>query len=240
VTTRLARLALSAAMVFTIPFAATHVLAAEVPVQPGATRLDGIAAVVGGLAPGPGVIAIYRSDVELRARMALLRESSLRDALGELPRGLLAASLAELIGEALIAVEAARLNLTQPSGADIAEERVRLLGERSVRGGPRELLGALGVGERELSAWIDRRALVNTFLQANLEGTLEASEAELERLFESEAHPFRGRTLEEVRPQFEPWLAQQRTEQAVSRWVSSLSQRTPHRVLVSYTSETDG
>jgi hypothetical protein len=211
-----------------------RVRAADVPVQPGAQRLDGIAAVVGGLAPGPEVIAIYRSDVELRARLALLRESSLRAALGELPVGLLGASLTELINEALIAVEAGRLNLARPSAQAIAEERMRLLGERTAERGPRELLGALGVGERELAAWVERRALVNAFLQGNLEGTLQATDSELERLFESEAHPFRDRALDEVRPQFAAWVAQQRTERAVQRWVSSLSQRTPHRVLVTY------
>lgn len=208
---------------------------AEVPVSSGAQRLDGLAAVVGGLTPGPNVISIFRSDVELRARMALLREASLREALGPLSDGLLRASLTALVGEALIAVEAARLNLARPSAALLAEERVRLLGERAADASQtRELLLALGVGPRELSDWVARRATVNGFLQANLEGMLDASSSELERLFQSEPHPFRGQALDEVREPFANWLAQQRVQGAVAGWVQSLTQRIPHRVLASY------
>lgn len=212
-------------------------LCAEPEPEPGAQRLDGVAAVVGGLAPGPRVLAIYRSDVELRARLALLREGTLRQALSVPPVALLRASLAELVGEALIAVEAARLNLSRPGPEALMEERGRLLGERSGdASSTRELLHALGVGERELTAWVERRATVNSFLQANLEGTLDASSSELERLFESEDHPFRGQPLELARERFAAWLAQQRMQRAVERWVSTLAQRTPHRVLVSYDS----
>jgi hypothetical protein len=203
-------------------------------VQPGAQRLDGIAAVVGGLAPGAGVISIFRSDVELRARMAVLGQATLRDALGALPDALLRASLDELVGEALIAVEAARLNLERPSAQELVEERARLLGGRGDAGSTRELLAALGVGERELADWIARRAVVNGFLQANLEGTLEISNDELVKAFESEQHPFEGHTLDEVRERFSAWLAQQRLQGAVERWVQSLAQRTPHRLLVVY------
>ena len=42
---------------------------ADVPVAPVAVRADGVAAVVGGQAPGPGVDLVLRSDVELRARL---------------------------------------------------------------------------------------------------------------------------------------------------------------------------
>jgi hypothetical protein len=219
---------------------------ADVAVPEGARRLDGIAAVVGGLAPGAQVISIYRSDVELRARLALLHQAafvpsraeeprvSTREALAELPDALLRASLAELVGEALIAVEAARLNLERPSARELAEERARLLGARGDPASVRELLAALGVGERELAEWIARRAVVNGFLQANLEGTLEVSNDELARTFASEPHPFQGHPLDEVRERFSAWLTQQRTQQAVERWVESLAQRTPHRVLVPY------
>lgn len=207
---------------------------ADVEVEPGAQRLDGVAAVVGGLAPGAQVISIFRSDVELRARMALLREATLREALGPLPDGLLRASLSELLGEALIAVEAARLSLERPSANEIAQERARLLGASGDAASTRELLAALGVGERELAEWIGRRAVVSAFLLANLEGTLDLPASEVERLFASDDHPFQGQALDEVRDRFTAWLAQQRMQRAVERWVQSLSQRTPHRILVAY------
>jgi hypothetical protein len=219
---------------------ALGLLAARAPAHadesapPASERLDGLVAVVGGLAPGPHVVAIFRSDVELRARLAVLRQRSLAVALNPLPDNILKASLAELLGEALIAVEAARLNLTPPSGAALAEERARLLDPGTQEATPRALLRVLGVSERELDAWLERRAIVNGFLQANLEGTLEVSSGELERLFASEPHPFREQSFDEARAPFAAWLGQRRMEQAVQRWVLTLRQRTPHRVLVSY------
>lgn len=197
-------------------------------------RLDGLAALVGGLTPGPQVIAILRSDVALRARVWLSRESSLEQALGPLPEGLLRASLQELVGEALIAVEADRLSLAGPSPEALASERERMLGRGHPGGVTSALLSALAVDERELAAWIERRAIVSGFLQANLEGTLDVAPAELEQLFRTESHPFQQLTFPEARERFAAWLTQQRTQQAVARWVQSLTQRTPHRVLAEY------
>jgi hypothetical protein len=180
------------------------------------------------------VLALFESDVEVRARLAILRQSDLRTALGEVPTSVLAASLKELLGEALIASEAVRLNMPEPSGAAIAEQRALLVGTRREPTPARALLDALGVNERELSEWIERRARVDAFLQANLEGTLDTSEEELEKAFASEAHPFYGEPFELARPKFEHWYAGLKLRQAVERWVVTLSQRTPHRVLVAY------
>ena len=206
----------------------------DVDFGPMGERLDGLVAVVGALAPGPQVVSIFRSDVELRGRMAILRERAVALALGPVPANVLRASLAELMGEALIAVEAARLNLAPPTALALADERARLLGTGERGSAARELLRALGVSARELSAWVERRAIVNGFLQANLEGTLEIGSTELEREFQRGAHPFTGQSFEQARPLFAAWLSQQRMEEAVQRWVQSLTQRTPHRVLVQF------
>jgi hypothetical protein len=207
---------------------------ADPRVDAEALRVDGIAAVVGGLAPGPGVLTIFESDVELRARVAVLRQSDLRGALSPLPAALLAASLKELLGEALIAFEATRLNMPEAGGAVLAEHRAQLIGTRHWPTPARALIEALGVNERELSEWVERRAQVDAFLQANLEGTLDTSEEELEKAFASEPHPFYGEPFELARPAFTQWLTQRKLAEAVERWIVSLSQRTPHRVLVAY------
>jgi len=200
----------------------------SLPRQP----IDGIAAVVGGHALGPATIMLLQSSVELRARLALLNGGTLALALGELPRGVLSASLAELLGEALIALEARRLNLDPPDAEARARERQRLL----EAAGPEaaQLLRALGVTERELSVWAERRAVVSGFLAANLEGTLDVSNMELERLFRSEPHPYQGEPFEEARTRFGEWLGRERMQAAVRRWVDTLAQRTPHRVVTSY------
>ncbi|HEY6881576.1 MAG TPA: hypothetical protein VI299_26300 [Polyangiales bacterium] len=208
--------------------------ASRIAPEPGAQRVDGIAAVVGGLTPGPTVITLLESDVELRARLAILRQSDLRTALGELPPSVLGASLKELLGEALIAAESVRLNMPEPSGAAVAEQRARLLGTRAQPSAARALLSALGVNEREVAELIERRARVDAFLQANLEGTLDTSEEALAQAFQSEAHPFYGEPFEVARDRFERWYAQVKLEGAVERWIVTLSQRTPHRLLVTY------
>ena len=228
----LRRCAIVAALIVSAWFPAPS--RAEVAAVENAQRLDGLAAVVGALTPGPRTVVILRSDVELRARLGLLRASNVARALGPLPEGLLAASLRELVGEALIAVEAARLSFASPLPAALVEERTRLVGTGDAARECVELLAALGVVERELARWVARRAAVRGFLQANLEGTLEVSDAELERSFTSDPHPFAGLALEAVRTRYAAWLAQQRMRTAVEGWVQSLTQRTPHRVLVSY------
>ncbi|MET0286683.1 MAG: hypothetical protein ABW352_19540 [Polyangiales bacterium] len=197
-------------------------------------RVDGVVAVVGALTPGPNAITLLASDVELRARYAVLRQRDLRTALGPMPSSLLAASLKELLGEALIAAEAARLNMPEPSGAAVAEQRAQLIGSAANPTATRTLLEALGVNERELVEWIERRARVDEFLQANLEGTLDVSEEELEQAFTREAHPFYGEPFELAREKFERWYAGVKLQEAVKRWVSTLAQRTPHRVLTEY------
>ena len=90
-----------------------------------ARRVEGIAAFVGGTAPGNDTVAILRSDVTLHARLALAQETA-RLPTGPLPAPLLAAALDEIIGEVLIAREADRLRAARPTDARIEEERARI------------------------------------------------------------------------------------------------------------------
>lgn len=84
---------------------------ADAPVVAGGVRADGIAAVIGGSAPGPSVDVILRSDVELRARIALSGQSERATGFEPLPLPLLRAALDQLVGEALIAREAERVRV---------------------------------------------------------------------------------------------------------------------------------
>jgi hypothetical protein len=207
---------------------------ADEPVVAGATRVDGLVAVVGALAPAPGVITILRTDVELRARVALAGAGVLDAAFASLSSSLLAATLDELIGEALIAHEADRLALEEPNAAALRAERKRF--EQKAGGTARliELMRTLGVQQRELEALVRRRAVVSAFLEGNLEGTLDVTAGELERAYNEEEHPFRDRPLEEVREPLRSWVSQRRLERFVARWVKSLGDRTPHRVLAEF------
>jgi hypothetical protein len=198
-------------------------------------RVDGVAALVGGQALGEGVLVILRSDVELRARLALLAggASSAAGALSvPLTTELLQATLNELLGESLIAIEASRLGLSAPTEHEVREQRARLAltGEASFN----ELLDALGVSSEEIDAIAERRARVAAFLAVNLEGTLDVSESELVRAYETEDHPFQGLSYAEERARFAAWIAQKRLKEAVGRWVLSLKERIPHRVVARF------
>jgi hypothetical protein len=193
--------------------------------------IDGIVAIAGASAPGPDAILILRSDVELRARLSLLTAGAADVVRAQLPDGLLSATLSELLGEALIAVEARRLNLAAPDAVRLQRARSRLIASAGGMQRLNALLRELGVSEREFSRIVSRRAIVSAFLDANLEGVTDITQAELERAYRSEAHPFRDRPLDENRDGLKSWLAQKRLESAVARWVDSVKRRIPYRQL---------
>jgi hypothetical protein len=197
-----------------------------------AARGEGIAAVVGDGAPGHGADVLLHSDVELRARLRLLGSGAAAEA--PLSETAMRVALDELVGEVLIAREAERVQVAQPAAAEVEAEVARL--ER-LAGGPQatgRLLRVLGASQDELRSMARRRAIVEAFLRANLEGTTMVTDAELARLYEAGEHPFVGRPLAEVAPSLRAWLAAQALERAVRRWVSVLRARTPVRLLASY------
>lgn len=198
-------------------------------------RADGIAALIGGSAPGKGVRMILRSDVDLRARLALAGQQPNGPLpLGQLPPDLLAASLEELIGEALIANEAARIGLGAPSRKALQSERARLAVSCGGAARFNALARALGVTSPEIDRWVRKRAVVAVFLEANLEGETDFTSAELERAYDEGNHPFIGRPLDEVREALGFWLGREAMRRAVERWVTGLRGRTIVKVLASY------
>jgi hypothetical protein len=199
-----------------------------------AVLVDGLAALVGGTTPGEGVLVILRSDVELRARLSLLAAGVPDAARVPLAGPLLKATLEELLGEALIAIEAERLGLAAPNAGELAAARQALVPASASGQAFRELLASLSVSSTELDEIARRRAVVGGFLAANLEGMLTPSESDLVRAFQTEDHPFRAEPLASARERFSAWLAQKRLREAVARWVLSLKERMPHRVLAAF------
>lgn len=197
---------------------------------PRAQPIDGIVAIVGGHTPSSHTDVVLRSDVELRARLALAARTS-EVPTGALPEALLAAALEQIVGELLIAREARRLHAPEPTPAQIARQREELA--RSVGGEARlrALLDALSVDPAEIDAIASRRALVDAFLRANLEGGTAISDGEVEQAHASGDHPFAGRPLDEVREPLRAWLAAAALERDVRRWIEVLRGRTPVRML---------
>jgi len=207
--------------------------AARVRAEPP-VRLDGLAAVVGGHAPGPGVDTILQSDVELRARIAWSARGTGDPATDPLPARLLQAALQEIVGEQLIAREARRVQAATPSGADVERERRRLL--KSAGGAERvqALLVALSASVDEVDAIARRRALAGAFLSANLEGVTVVTDAEAERAYEQEKTEFEGRDREAALSELRSRLSREALDRTIERWVAVLGSRTPVRVYVSY------
>lgn len=221
---------LSALLSLTI-LCASPAVRADAPVTPGARRVDGVAALVGGSAPGRGVETVLRSDVELVATLSLGADDG---APARPSPELLESTLDRMVGELLIAREAERVRVAAPSAADVAQERARL--EQSA-GGParlRALLVALGAGAAEVDAVARRRATVAAFLSANLEGTTVVGDTEVEQLYATGQHPFTDQSLDQARESLRALLARRALDRAVARWVGVLRARTTVRILVSF------
>ena len=193
-------------------------------------RVEGIAALVGGTVPGPGVSVLLRSDVELRARLTLAGRGG-RAPSAPTPPEVRSAVLDEMIGEEIVAREAERLRAAQPSAADLAAERARLVASWGGDTLVADVVRELGADASELDALVRRRAYVTAFLRANLEGATSISDAQVERVYESGNHPFAGRPLEEARELLRMWLLQRSVQRDIRRWVQVLRGRATVRVL---------
>lgn len=200
---------------------------------------DGIAAIVGATTPRADAEVLLLSDVDFRARLRLTRELGGRVPRGPVPPELLRASLDELVGEALLAREARRVQIGAPSTRALREER-RALAE--LAGGVEAfaaVVSALGATEQEVATMVERRALVRLFLDANLRGGTQVPDAEVAALYESGEHPFLGQELEEVREPLRALIRRRRIETAVARWIEVLRTRTTVQLFASYVTGPD-
>jgi hypothetical protein len=205
---------------------------AQIPV---ATRVDGVAAAVGGNA-GESAAVILQSDVELRARMLLLGHDEEAALHLELPSGLLSAALRELIGEKLIAREAERVQITRPTQAMVAEEKSRLVSSAGGLERVRVLLSAIGASAAELDGMAERRALVGAFLRANLEGTTLITEREIDLQIAKDSARYADENPTLVRAEVRAILAREALARNIERWVRVLRARVQVRIYASFES----
>ncbi len=190
----------------------------------GAVRVEGVAALIAGEGTRVPPVVILLSDVELRARLRLAGQREGIDASVPLPASLLRAVLDEMIGEALLAREAERTQVAEPTAAALEAERRRLWALGGGRARTQTLLGQLGADEDELSRMAERRAQAAVFLESNLQNG-RVMDAEIERVYASGEHPFLGQDLEEVREAMRVWLLRGRVASQVAQWVATLRER---------------
>jgi hypothetical protein len=196
--------------------------------------IDGLAAVLGGADPLDPPRAILQSDVELRARLLLVSRDPERGLSTPLTHSLLRATLDELIGEQLIAIEAERVQIQAPRANDIAHELQMI--ERDVGGADvlSQLLARLDAARADLEATALRRALVSAFLRANLEGVTVVTEAEVDDRLRAEPERFAAERPESVRAAVRALLAREALTRNIEHWVRVLRARTRVRVFAVY------
>lgn len=190
---------------------------------------EALVAIVGAETPQDGTDLVLLSDVDLRARLDL-GPSALAV---EPTRGLYVATLDEIVGELLIAREATRLRASEPRETEVAVQRARLVAAVGGEAVLASLLTRVGADRSEIDRIARRRAVVEAFLRANLEGTTDVSDARVEEVFATSDHPFVGMTLDQAREPLRAWLAVRALSGDVARWVAVLRERTTVRVLVS-------
>jgi hypothetical protein len=200
-----------------------------------ATRIDGVAAAIGGGA-GETADVILQSDVELRARLLLLGRDPNQALHLELPSGLLSAALRELIGEKLIAREAERVQITRPTLAMVAQEKQRLVASAGGLLAVQTLLRAVGANPAELDGMAERRALVGAFLRANLEGTTLITDREIDAQITQDRERYAGLNPAMVRAQVRAILARATLARNIERWVRVLRARVPVRIYAAFES----
>lgn len=207
---------------------------AQLPVA----RVEGLAAVIGGHYPGPGVDVVLRSDVELRARLRMAEQQAVAEDGAPSP-ALLAASLHELVGEVLIARESKRVQVGTLGPEEVERER-RRIADRV--GGSAELaavLAQVGASASEIEAMAERRALVALFLSANLEGFQEVTAAEVDAALVAEGELEPRDVPRERRIAVRRELVRAASRRAVERWTRVLEARSVVRVYADYGSEDD-
>ncbi len=189
---------------------------------------EALVAVVGARSPGEGTDVVLLSDVELGVALALARAGA-HDV--EPSSALRQAALDQLVGELLIQREATRLGASSPTPTELDAQRTAL--ERSVGGASAlaALLARLDAGDDELDAIVRRRAIVEHFLGANLEGASEVTDADVADAYANASHPFVGQPLEEVREALRAWLHVTLVDAYVARWLSTLRARNEVHVL---------
>ncbi len=201
---------------------------------PPVVRVDGLAALVGGNAPAAGVDVILRSDVELRARISLLGQDRERALSADLPAALLSATLMELVGEALIAREADRVQIAPPGQVEVQREKDRM----TLMAGGSAWLQALtlhmGASASELDVIARRRALAAAFLSANLEGAMLITESEVEERYRVEQELYADADPAKVRELIRARLAKEALNRNIERWVRVLQARTPVRMFANF------
>ena len=192
--------------------------------------IDGLAAVLGGADPLDTPRPILQSDVELRARLALLGRDADRGMHAPLPHSLLRATLDELIGEQLIAIEAERVQIPAPRADDVGHELAII--ERDAGGAEviAELLSRTDAARADLEAMALRRAMVGAFLRANLEGVTVVTEAEVDDRLRAEPERFVGEQAASVRAAVRAVLAREALARNIGHWVRVLRARTRVRV----------
>ena len=216
-------------------------VASAQPRASGPQRVEGVAAIVGARTPQSGADIVLLSDVELVARLALAGSDDPSAGDGApLSPTLVQAALDTILGEILVRREAERVHAPEPPALEVEALRERLVDDAGGEARVAALLARIGADAEELDTIAARRARVDAFLRANLHGATAITDAQVERAYTDEAHPYRDLPVEQAREPLRAWLAMRAMQREVARWIEVLRGRTTVRVLLAPPASAEG
>lgn len=204
------------ALVLAVTFGATTAFAQR-------TRLDGIAAIVGGSSPGGDALLILHSDVDLDVLLERARagQPSIEPPSADERE----AARERLIGRALLVHEARRLRLDVVDGERRGVEARRFFARHGGSSVISSIESRVGLGPSEIEDYIEADAIARQFALASAEQGGVVTEAEIEATWESGDHPFVGMDLDSVRDPLRAFLIERRIEIESARFIERLAAR---------------
>ncbi len=95
-------------------------------------------------------------------------------------------------------------------------------------GGPPRLAAAMtaeGIEESELEQMLRRQVRAAIYIDRSIQSILRPTEEELREVFRTDAHPYKGQRLDDVRERFQLWLVGERLRQAESGFLQAARTR---------------
>jgi hypothetical protein len=169
---------------------------------------------------------ITERELSFEARLEALAEEGTFGGAGPYQERHLRAATERHVAEELLATLMTEHG-TDPKGLSrIADDVLASLVERI--GGKGALAAAMqqeGIEQVELDAMVLRQARAAVYVDRSILSVLRPTEEDLREVFRSDAHPFKGQRLDDVRARFQRWLVGERLRQAESGFLQAARTR---------------
>lgn len=209
-----------------MPAALLAALAVSAALAPGEQVVEEIVAVVRNPPAAPPRLVTLTKLTE-EARIALVSRGATGAATGALDPEALRAALDWLLGQMLVADEAARLEIAEVGREDVAAELRRFRERFGADAEYARFLAANDLTEDELEATLARTLRVQRYVVSRIGRSATVTDDEVDRFLRDRGAPAVGAAREEVRAQ----LADERARAQVKELLGELRARADVRIL---------